>query len=312
MLVYFALQLTTIAFQQIHEEKKNYYVHKKTFMLIFLSCFYFFFYFSISLSRFKSMLKNIDANGDDDMDNDDEDILKNFLPKEDDNIKAQEVLRKSKKSDNVSKISHETKNGTFSILLFNGGFSFILSFIYLFHKSNKYKEYIFENNMNIIFIPILMNKFYYFTLNYYYTYTSEVNKKFNVLSSSTLISMYILVYDFIIWIIKFIISLFTTHYYIQVLITIQIICSTIPAIIVGCYPLFGIYLVFSDCSCGNDEIVGIFRFFYCLLSFLICGGGFWFDSEDCCKCECVYCDELSCCDYIDCNLCSKKDELEIK
>ena len=256
------------------------------------------------------MLKNNDTNGDDDMDNDDEDVFQNILPKEDEDMAKAQVLRNSKKSDNVSKISHETKNGSFSILLFNGTFSFIFSFIYLFHKSNKYYEYIFENNMNIIFIPILMNKFYYFTLNYYYTYTSEVNKKFNVLSSSTLISMYILVYDFIIWIIKFIISLFTTHYYIQVLIAIQIICSTLPSIIVGCFPLFGIYTVLSGCSCGCDEIVGIFRFFYCLLSFLICGGGFWFNSEVCC--ECVYCDELSCCDYIDCNLCNKKDELEAK
>ena len=312
MLVYFSLQLTTIAFQQIHEDKKNYFVHKKTFMLIFLSCFYFFFYFSISLYRFNTMVENDDTNGDDDMDNDKEELFQNNFPEEDDKI--QKVIRKSKKSDNVSKMSHETKNGLFAILLFNGTFSFIFSFIYLFHKSNKFKEYIFENNMNIIFIPILMNKFYYFTLNYYYTYTSEVNKKFNVFSSSTLISMYLLVYDFIIWAIKFIISLFTTHYYIQVLIVIQIICSFIPSIIVVGVPLVEIFtLIFcSENGCGKEEIRGIFKLFYCLLSFLICCGGFWFTSEGFCDCDCVYCDELSCCDYIDCNLCNKKDELEVK
>ena len=124
--------------------------------------------------------------------------------------------------------------------------------------------------------------------------------------------MYLLVYDFIIWLIKVIISLFTTHYYIQVLIVIQIICSFVPSIIVGGFPLFGIFsvLFFPEFSCGCEAIRGIFRLFYCLFSFLICCGGFWFNSER--FCDCVFCDELSCCDYIDCNLCNKKEELEIK
>ena len=225
MIVYFFLQLTTIAFEQMYEEKKNHYNYGLTSVIVFLLSFFFFFYFNISLSRCKKRF----------MDDDKVDLF----------LEGNELIfNKSKiKDDNVHKISSKTIDGTFSILLFNGVFSLIFSCIYLFHKSNKYTENIFEKNMNIIFIPILMNKFYYFTLNYYYTYTSEVNKKFDVFASSTLIAMYLLVYDLIIWLIKRIISLFTIHYYFRSLIIIQIISSIIPSLIVVGYIIWVYFII---------------------------------------------------------------------
>ena len=51
-------------------------------------------------------------------------------------------------------------------------------------------------------MPILMNKFYYFTLNYYCIYTSEDIKKFDIIPGSSLISIYISIWDFILSLIK--------------------------------------------------------------------------------------------------------------
>ena len=49
--------------------------------------------------------------------------------------------------------------------------------------SDDIKKIFFKENINIIFIPILMNKFYYFTLNYYCIYTAEKNNKFDIIST---------------------------------------------------------------------------------------------------------------------------------
>ena len=162
--------------------------------------------------------------------------------------------------------------------------------------------------MNFILIPILMNKFYYFTLNYYYTYTSEVNKKFDILPSSTLISMYLLVYDLIIWLIKRIISLLTIHYYFLSLIIIQIISSFIPSLIVVLYVILGLLynsslckIIYCEFRCFLFERLS--NFLYCLFTFVFCCGGFWFeeDAPSLCSCECCCCDSLSCwyCEYFD-------------
>ena len=91
--------------------------------------------------------------------------------------------QKVKKFDLITKLSNELLGGTHGILLFNGVFSLIFSSFYLSHMSDEVKGYLFKDNLNIIFIPILMNKFYYFTLNYYCIYQAEKNKKFEIISN---------------------------------------------------------------------------------------------------------------------------------
>ena len=51
-------------------------------------------------------------------------------------------------------------------------------------------------------MPILMNKFYYFTLNYYCIYESEKNKNLEIISNSSLISFYIFIWNMILILIK--------------------------------------------------------------------------------------------------------------
>ena len=95
----------------------------------------------------------------------------------------------------ISKLSNDILNGTHGIVLFNSVFSIIFSSLYLSNISDNIKKYIFEDNINIIFIPILLNKFYYFTLNYYCIYTAEKNNKFELISTSSLVSFYIIIWN---------------------------------------------------------------------------------------------------------------------
>ena len=304
VIIYFFLKLIIIAFEPLYEEKKNNHIHTKTFLSIFLLSFFLFFYFSISLSRFKDMWKDEDPN--------EKEILDNEV----------EIPEKIEKKDFLSKISSQTINGVYSIILFNGVFSLIFSSFYLSHKSTNFKEYIFENNMNIIFIPILMNKLYYFTLNYYCLYNSELNIKFDLVQSSSLISFYLLAVDFILWIIKLIFSL-------NALFKIQIIISCFPSLIIlgflclGCFSTCN--LPCANCKKNKDEEGSFCRFLFCLISFLICLGGSWYKKDGplyplfgslnywCCdESSCCYCEFWNNIDdsnlFFCCDCCSHKDK----
>jgi len=102
----------------------------------------------------------------------------------------------------ITKISYEILRGTFGVLVFNGIFSMVFSIIYLSDISKDIKSFFFEEYINIIFMPTLMNKFYYLTLNYYSIYTAEKNKRFQIISASALISMYVSLWGVVISFIK--------------------------------------------------------------------------------------------------------------
>lgn len=165
MIEYFFLRLLTIAFEKQYENYKGKKEHIKTRSSVFILSFFLFLYLSLSLSRLSG------SYGDDDT-------------KENKNEKRFQ-------RDLISKLSNGILDGVHAILFFNGVFSFIFSVLYLSSKL----EYIFEDNVNVIFIPILINKFYLLTLNYYCAYTSEENKNDELISNSTLISLYMGIWD---------------------------------------------------------------------------------------------------------------------
>ena len=155
----------TIAFEKQYENYKGKKEHIKTRSSVFILSFFLFLYLSLSLSRLSG------SYGDDDT-------------KENKNEKRFQ-------RDLISKLSNGILDGVHAILFFNGVFSFIFSVLYLSSKL----EYIFEDNVNVIFIPILINKFYLLTLNYYCAYTSEENKNDELISNSALISLYMGIWD---------------------------------------------------------------------------------------------------------------------
>ena len=314
MLEYFILQLTTIGFEKQYEQYKLFQEHRKTYITVFISTFILFFYFTLSFCRFFRSEKEIIEN-------------ENEEDKEKDN-----VIKKAKTKETITKLSNEILNGTHGILLFNGVFSLIFSSFYLSYIS--VKSFFFRDNINIIFMPILMNKFYYFTLNYYCIYTAEKDKKFEIISNSSLISIYIGIWNIIITLIKWSIpneNSTEDYNYFNILYIIQIIFSSLPSLGVVIFILVGFFISsglkdFFDWDCSCEECANNFnlhKFCFCLFSFLFCFGGLWTKCTDFETYEYECCNAGECCDigdnccnvycldniiYCDCCCCNKKSK----
>ena len=286
MLEYFFLQLTTIGLENQYEKYKDLNIHRKTWIIIFISTFIYFFYLTITFNRYYN----------------DE-----FERKKD----KEENEKKNIKKETIGKLSNEILNGTHSIVLFNSLFSFIFSIFYFSNMSEEVKSFLFKDNINIIFIPILMNKFYYFTLNYYCIYTAEEDKKFEMISYSSIISFYIIIWNLIMTIIKSIIpdgNDNNDYNNYQILYIIQIIFASPVTLFVGICLFFGLLgglglLEYLD-GCDNCSLIlyyfSLHKYIFFLISFIFCFGGLWFRMLDCDgKYEC-YCD---CCDVGD-NCCN--------
>ena len=274
MIEYFMLQLITFAFEKQYEKSKGNHVHRKTFILVLVISFVLFFYFTISMNN----------------------IINYFDEAEDNDFYSRdEQINRAKHKEIVSALSNEILDGSRGVLFFNSLFSIIFSSFYL-SKNEKLKQFFFENNVNFIFIPVLLNKFYYLTLNYYCSYASEEKKKkeFETISASTLISIYIGVWSFIIHFIQSIVPDDKN----KILYIIQIIFSSIPSLVII---IFTIVVMFTTCPYFH-------RFLCCFLSYILCFGGLWNDYGviRCCCCDnrsFCYCD---CC-YEACGECSFPD-----
>ena len=113
------------------EDYKISNINKLYFLFVFIISLLLFFYFSISFYKFIKLRRTVI----------------------------------SESSDILSQISSTIFDGAHGILMFNSMFSFIFS-CYKISNKDKFIE-IFINNEkfnNIIYVPIIMNKIYYFTL----------------------------------------------------------------------------------------------------------------------------------------------------
>ena len=81
----------------------------------------------------------------------------------------------------AEKISNNILQGTYGILIFNGFYSFIVSIICL--MKNVKNNYIF-------YVPILINKFYYFTFAHQCTIYTDNDDEINYFTIATLLSIY--------------------------------------------------------------------------------------------------------------------------
>ena len=202
--------------------------------LSFIVTFFLFYYFTFTFNGYISFL-SLDSKYDDDNDN------------------------------KISKWSTGILDGTHGILLVNGLFSLILSSLYL--SNNEY--YLFQYD-NFVFIPILMNKFYHFMLIYFCISYSDENKKFELLTGSTLISLYLTLWDLILYILGEYISL-------KVLFIIQIVLSSFPCLAIL---LFIVHFLYTQlCWEWREKLA----FLCCIFSHIFCFGAFWADMESCNK-----------------------------
>ena len=189
----------------------------------------------------------------------------------------------------INRLSTGILDGTHGLLIFDGVYSFILSVIYLADNDASIFEYHY-----FIFSPVLMNKFYYFTLIYFCISFSESKKKFELISGSTLISIYLFIWNLIISLIRDLSSL--NRLYIT-----QIVFASIPSLIVAIIIIKFIFTTFCKCECFEGC-----GFLFCFCCFLCCFAGFWInyllDIDNCdCECDCDCCD--CCIDCFDCLYC---------
>ena len=267
MLGYFFLQFTTIGFEKQYEKYKNLSIHRKTYYTIFISSFILFFYFTLSFTQVYKYLKRD----------------KRSIEKDKKESKEQYY----KKLKNEEKLSSKLLNGIYGILLFNSVFSLTFSLIYLFYASEEVKSYIFYDNINIILMPILMNKFYSFTLINYYTYVSENEQKkkknLELLSGTSLISFYLFIWNLVISFIKSSVPYenedggFNSY---NILYYVQIFSSFFGTLLVALFILIGLYYTIIDCitlfcCCKRREKNAFPPFLFCLCSFIFCFGGLW-------------------------------------
>ena len=261
MLNYFILKLITLGFDKIYlknveelKKKDNTYKNILDLKNMFISCGIFlliiiiFFYITISWGRY---------------------IKKEPETKESDNIENLEV----------QKLSEDILQGSTVIIIFNSVFSLIFTLFYF----SSLTYLVTDINNYFIYIPILMNKFYFFTFTYYCLKTAEKTKGIDLVSGSTLITIYISIWNLITGVIS---NLFSNH----ILFSIQLLPSSI------------ITLLFLSLIAYNLFCRGIFwrTFLYIFFYFFACGGCWFFGC--CCKCcrNCCYCFETpkefnSCC-----------------
>lgn len=145
----------------------------------------------------------------------------------------------------------------YGTIIFNSIYSIVFTSFYWRDKNKNLEKF----NIYLIYIPTLITKFYYFTLNYYCLCYSKIQKGNEILSGSLIISIYLSIIDFIY---KFArdyddISKIDSILIIQIISSISILTINILIILIGAWK--------------NRYNHSIFTVLICLACFSLCCGG---------------------------------------
>ena len=185
MFDYYILQFTTIAFEKIYKENQQKLIKEGNFIdnilnfkrfgiffLIYLTTIIIFFYITISWGKYiENPLESIESGGD-----------KQNIVMDDNGLNHKNMT--------IKVLSKDILKGSFIVLGFNSLFSFIFTIFY-YSNNSFFNNLVISENNHYIYIPIFMSKFYYFTFTYYCLKKSEEIKGFDLMSGSTLISIYV-------------------------------------------------------------------------------------------------------------------------
>ena len=261
MLEYFILKALTLGFEKRYNEIRNNYIFdfKKNQNQNYKKAFYivgFTFTFSLYLATLfgKSDIKKINK-----------------------------FQRKDSILKNIN-ASNKILNGIHIFLLINSIISLVFSIYYLV-EGNSLDDY--------IIIPILIQKSFYFVFNFYRSCISEEQKGYElIMSASILITIYIIFWDFVIYVLTNIIPYNTILYIIQISLSIIIILVFIYYFIFSklCLIIFNNNTFCNFCCCLNYSI-------FCVEGNCIC---------DCCccnidsNCYCSFCENFYTCNCCKC------------
>lgn len=312
MTQYFFLQLIVIGFDKTYNERESPDTWEENFdffkLFIIVFCLFFYITITFSLFSFENIKNDIqekkekekqDKEKEKPGENNEEkkEKLDGNIEKidEENKIDKKETNQKEEKKDEkapllsifqfTNELSGDTKssimsqnilNGTTGILLLNGLYCFILSAKYLakqYEDDGLYEEEMKKDNFT--FVPVLLNKFYYFTLIYFCLSYSEQKKGFELISGATLISLYITAFNFIFSLIIYVGA--------KTLITFQLVFSSIIALF---WLLIIIIIIYSAIKEKSTNVIKyIFCLFFCRF-FLLCFASFFLDeNRQCCCCK---------------------------
>ena len=348
---YYLSQTTIIGFNNLYENKENIknkenkenkeYNEKNSyrFLFIFVGSLSLFFYLTYSVGRYNYFFNK--NNGNTDNENKDNKNKNNKIKYNTNKDEKNGYKNKDKKKDNrnkenetISEISNVILAGILSIIIFNSIFSIILSYN-LLNENDKSDNFWVKNEF--ILIPILLNKLYYCTLMHYCLEIYEKNKEYFLISTSTLVSIYLYLWNKIYNLIKGYLNI-NALYIIQIIFSgvvlfpfiLIAIFFIIHSIISGyCFYLFFIFLSYFLCGhiwffklydyldknnfklrfCGICNL-NPDKFIYCSCGKL----GSYCDSNNKFYCQCCFyygyeencCDCTECCDYtISCKCCCR-------
>ena len=303
MTQYFFLQLLVIGFEKAYNERESSDIFDDNLnsLKVFIITFCIFFYITITFSFFhrektkegideekteekKEEEKKVEEKTEDQKENT-EGIVENKEDEEKEKDEESEGMLKifrffNSDETKTSALSQNILGGTVGILLVNGLYVFILSSKYLANKFED-NEKLEEEMKNDYFtaVPVLLNKFYYFTLIYFCLSYSERKQGLELISGETLISLYISAFDIIISLILYIST--------NGLIIIQLICSCFIS-------LFWLIMILGLIVVSINEKTYMFAIrslciFLCRF-FMICLALLFADENRNCCCEC--CDNI--------------------
>ena len=198
-------------------------------------------------------------------------------------------------------ISNGILDGIHGILIFEGFFALIFSSIYLSNDENQIFKGIY-----LFLIPVLMNKFYNFTLIFYNISYSEQKKKYELISGSTLTSIYLTILELITSSIRESSDLKSLY------ITQIVLASILPCFLV----FFYVCVICIACICRPIKLSICLFTLCCICNFICCFGGFYYweienqledsfldENKDCrIKCDKI-CDKNCCADCGCCYCC---------
>ena len=185
------------------------------------------------------------------------------------------------------KLTNNVLNGTYGIIIFNGFYSLFVSFICL-SKDVK--------NNNYFYIPIFINKFYYFTFAHQCTVYTDIEEGIDFFSFATLLSIYLKAWDILIY--------FLQKLPLEILLYFQIVVSFFIILVFLCMILifmcclgkfFLTFLsfisLFMCCSCCFFKCYDKNKFDECFNNITICEHeecivNSWCINNCCCCCCC--------------------------
>ena len=158
--------------------------------------------------------------------------------------KNNEQLKENYKSKPLfEKLTNRALKGRYGIIIFNGFYSLIVSYMCLIKEID---------NNNYFYIPIFLNKFYYFEFAHQCTVYTDIEEGIDIFSFATLLSLYLKGWDLFIFLLNFLPLKVLLYFQIVISVFIILVYLSMISIFICCLGKFLLICLsfFSLFPCG--------------------------------------------------------------